>query len=470
MGQIACTYWTKWCGTAALTPVNAAVRNGTLRASHRSVRTPVILILLLYVSAAAVVAQPSASLLPADSAPTAPQVRDVASASVTPLTLPQALQLADQNSPLLQEANASVTRARAGIQSAKAYTNPSVDILGGHQSARPITTPGVPGALLHYGASQTLEIPRERRSRIRASEFDLTSSEYRLAGVRLSVAADVKRAFYDVIRRKEQLANARDNLALVEDLRRRVRLEVEVGEKGRLELTRAEAELARAQAAIRSADVQLANTRAILKAVIGSTSEETLDADGSLGQAVQLPALADVRQQVTANHPALSEANALTLRSRSLVEHERALRIPEPTFSGEYEHQPDITFYRFGVSVPLPLWNRRKGQIAEAQSEVNRSEASARQRRLEIVAALERAYDQYQISNQQVEGLQAGSLREAQAAVEAAQSAYKYGERGIVEVLDAQRVLQGVRADILDALYARQSALIDLEELGVTHQ
>jgi outer membrane protein, heavy metal efflux system len=101
---------------------------------------------------------------------------------------------------------------------------------------------------------------------------------------------------------------------------------------------------------------------------------------------------------------------------------------------------------------------------------VQRSEAAARQLRLEIVSALERAYDQYQISNEQVEGLESGSMREAEAAVEAARSAYKFGERGILEVLDAQRVLQGVRSDLLDALFARQSALIDLEELGATQK
>ena len=388
----------------------------------------------------------------------------------TPLSISQALSFAEQNSPLLQEANSSVDRARAGIQSARAYTNPSVEFLAGRQSARPILTPGVPGALLHYSASQTLEIPKERRTRIDASRLELEGNKYRLAGIRLSVAADVKRAFYDVIRRKEQLANARDNLSLVEDLRRRVRLEVEVGEKGRLELTRAEAELARARAAIRSADVQLANARAILKAVIGSTSDETFDAQGSLGETIHLQPLNDIRQQVLDNHPALAEANALIARSRTVVDHERALRIPEPTVYGEYEWQPDISFYRFGVSVPLPLWNRRKGPISEARAEVSRSEAFARQRRLEVTAALERAYDQYQISNQQVEGLQAGSLREAEAAVEAARSAYKFGERGIVEVLDAQRVLRGVRSDLLDALYARESAMTDLEELGVTQQ
>jgi cobalt-zinc-cadmium efflux system outer membrane protein len=406
---------------------------------------------------------PSLSLQAVDTAPSVPE-------KTHPLTIIEALTLAEQNSPRLDEAAATVSRAQAGIQGAKAYANPNFEFLAGEQSARSVPTPGAPGTLLRYSGAQAIEIPSVRHDRIRASELNYDGTRYRLEGVRLSLAADVKRAFYDVVRRKEELAQARDNLSLVEDLRRRVRLEVEVGEKGKLELTRAEAEFSRARAAVRSADVQLSNTRAILKAVIGSDSDETFDVQGSLEETVQMRPLNQIRQQVLDQHPALSESRAITARSRAEVDHERARRIPEPSLFGEYELQPDVTFYRFGVSIPLPLWDRRKGPIAEAQAEVKRSEASARQRRLEITASLERAFDQYQISNQQFEGLQAGSLREAEAAVEAARSAYKFGERGIVEVLDAQRVLQGVRSDLLDALYARRSALIDLEELGATQK
>jgi len=437
------------------------------------VRSTIILLFLAQATVTGALGQ--ANALPAPSAPvstaaTTPNDSQSRPSPTIPLTITQALDLAERNSPLLQEAGASVERAQAGVQSARAYTNPIFEFIGGNQSARPITNPGVPGATLHYSASQLFEIPKERQKRIQASQLDLISNKYRSAGIHLSLNAFVKRAFYDVIRRKEQLANAESNLTLVEDLRRRVRLEVEVGEKGKLELTRAEAETARALAAVRSADIQLANTRAILKASIGSPSEELFDAQGTLGDSVRIDTLNILRQQVLANHPALSEINTLATRSRVIVDHERARRIPEPALYGEYERQPDISFYRFGVSINVPLWDRRKGPIAEAQAEVSRTEALARQRRLEITAALERAYDQYQISNQQVEGLQAGSLREAQAAVDAAQSAYRFGERGIVEVFDAQRVLQGVRNDLLDALYARQSALIDLEELGVKHQ
>jgi cobalt-zinc-cadmium efflux system outer membrane protein len=389
--------------------------------------------------------------------------------SAVPLTIEQALDLAEKNSPLLQEGQAVVNRARAGIRSAKAYTNPSIEVLAGHQSARPIATPGVPGTLQHYSAGQTIEIPSERRTRIRASQLDLTGAEFQLGSAQLAVTANVKRAFYDVLRRKEQLAYANDNLALVEDLRRRTALEVQVGEKGKLELTRSEAELARARAAVKTADAQLANTRAVLKAMIGTPIEENFEPQGAPTAGLTLPPLTQLRHQLLASHPALSEAATRTEQAQTLVEHERARRFPEPSVYGEYERQPDITFFRFGVNVPLPLWDRRKGPIGEAQAEVQRSEAASRQRRLELLAALDSAYDQYQISDQQVQGLQAGSLREAQAAVDAARSAYKFGERGILEVLDAQRVLQGVRNDLLDSLYARQNALIALEELGAMH-
>lgn len=390
-------------------------------------------------------------------------------ASTTPITLAEAVALAEENSPVLKEAAASLKRSEAGVQTARAYTNPTVEFLGGPQSARPIQTPGVPGALFHYSASQTIENPATRRTRIRSSQLDRDGSRFQLSAVQLAVQADVKRAFYDVIRRKQQLAFAQDNLTLVQDLQRRVQMEVQVGEKGKLELTRAEAELARARSAVRSADIQLSNAQAILKAMLGSTSDRTFDPRGTLGDAIQIGQLNEIRPLVLNNHPVLAQADAQTARAQSQIENERARRIPEATIYGEFEHQPDITFYRFGVNLPVPLWDRRKGPIGEAKAELERSQAFARQQRLAITAALERAYDQYQISSQQVDGLESGSLREAEAAVEAARAAYKFGERGILEVLDAQRVLQGVRNDLLEAQFARQSAVIDLEELGAIH-
>jgi outer membrane protein, heavy metal efflux system len=341
-----------------------------------------------------------------------------------------------------------------------------VEYFGGHQRARDVPFPGVPGVLQHYAVYQTMEIPSERDARKRVASLAHDSSEFALAGERLAVAADVKHAFYQVLRRKKEIAQAQENLSLVEDLRRRVEVEVKVGEKGRLELTRAEAELARANFILRSAQIELANSIAVLRVAIAAPADKDLDPRGNLEPVIQLQPLNELRQAILNNHPVMEEARTDVQEAEATLKHQRSLRLPQPTFYGEYEHQPDLTFWRAGVTIPLPIWDRRRGQIQEAAASIHESSATRDQRQLEILSALERAYEQYQLADQQVKSLQAGSLHEAESAVDAAQSAYHFGERGIVEVLDAQRVLQSVRGDLLDAQYARQSALIDLEELG----
>jgi len=384
----------------------------------------------------------------------------------TPLTLEEALALAEKNSPRLNAADARAARATAGIQTAKAYTNPQLEFFGGHQVSRDPTVPGLDGAIEHYAAYQTMEIPGERRARKRVAELVQDSSQLSLASERLAVEANVKHAFYDVLRRKQEIMQAQENLSLVEDLRRRVEVEVRVGEKGRLELTRAEAELARARFMVRSAQIHLADATAVLRVTIAAPADMNLDPEGNLEPMVQLRPLPQLREEILRTHPAMQQARTDVQGAEASLRYQQSLRAPRPAFYGEYERYPDVSYWRAGVTIPLPLWDKRRGQIQEATATVRESGAFRDQRQLEMISALERAYEQYQLADQQVTSLQAGSLHEAESAVDAAQSAYHFGERGIVEVLDAQRVLQSVRGDLLDAQYARQSALIDLEELG----
>jgi len=278
--------------------------------------------------------------------------------------------------------------------------------------------------------------------------------------------ADVKHAFYTALRRREEINHAQENLQLVQDLRRRVEIEVSVGEKGRLELTRAEAELARAQFTVRSAQIEYNNAIALLRVAIAGPADVSLDPRGTLEGRITLAPMDQLRQNVLAAHPAIAQSNADIQAAQASLERQRLLRIPQPQLFGEFENQPDLRYWRTGINIPIPLWDRRRGQIDEAKAVIGQSNAILDQRRLELISALERAYEQYQLADQQTTSLEAGSLHAAESAVDAAKAAYRFGERGIVEVLDAQRVLQSVRGDLLDAQFARQAALIDLEELG----
>ncbi len=393
-------------------------------------------------------------------------ITPVAGANVTPLTLAAAIAMAMRNNPRLEEASAITRRAAGAALAARAYSNPSLEVFEGQQYAKPVATPGIPGLLQHYAAYQTIEIPVERHTRQRAAQSGIASSRFGEQAVTLSVVADTKHAFYNALRRREEIEHARENLQLVQDLRRRVEVSVNVGEEGRLELTRAEAELGRAQFSVSSAQLEYANAIALLRVTIAGSLDANLDPQGEFEPRISLPPLKQLREQIMQKHPVIAQSQADIDTAIATLDHERALRIPQPVAFAEYENQPDLSFWRVGFTVPIPLWNRRQGQIAEAKATISQSASVLYKRNLELVSALERAYEQYQLADQQVTSLESGSLRAAVSAVDAAKAAYRFGERGIVEVLDAQRVLQGVRGDLVDAQFVRQSALVDLEELG----
>lgn len=383
------------------------------------------------------------------------------------LTIDEALNLAERFNPLLQGASAQVEGAEAGITTARAYPNPSFQFLGGPQFSRRVLNPGVPGTLQHYGVSQIIETGNVRRTRRVVAELGRDSRLIGLVGTKVFIRAAVKRAFYEVLRRREEILHAEENLQLLQGLRNRTLVRVNVGEAARLELIRSEAEITTGLSAVRSANILYVEAVSALRAVINAPLDQSISLDGQLQPPLKLPPIEQLRQELLANNPFLKQANTELQRAEAVLANDRALRTPQPRVDGEYEHQPDLTFYRFGVTLPIPIFDRRKGSIREAVAGVSVASAQVRQQRLTLIAELERAYGQYQISDQQVASFQTGALGQANAAVAAAQTAFRLGARGIIEVLDAQRVLQTVRGDLLDAQYQRQGAAIDLEGLGL---
>jgi cobalt-zinc-cadmium efflux system outer membrane protein len=316
-----------------------------------------------------------------------------------------------------------------------------------------------------FSVAQPLELSPIRSSRIQLAEQGRDSSEYAFSSTRLEVLSGVQRAFYQVLRRRGEIELLTENLRLVEDLRQRIQVRVGVGETGKLELFRADAEVATARTAVNSAQLQYVSALSQLRAALGSTFDAGLDVEGAVDPPVSLPTLDAVQREALDRHPALALARSEVRRAQARLTHEMALRFPQPTLRVEIDRPPDTPTYRMGIELPLPLWNRREGPIAEASAYLRQANALAQSREMEILTAVEGAYGRYQMTSQQITAFEQGLLREAEEALRAAETAYQLGERGILEVLDAQRILRTVRINFLNAQFDRQAALIDLDEL-----
>lgn len=380
-----------------------------------------------------------------------------------PLTLEQALALAEEQHPRLRAAVAQVVAAQAGIVTARTYPNPQVGMLGGAQTFR--VRGNVSGPVYSVSLAQPLDFGPVRSSRIELAEQERERSSHALALARLEVFAGVRRAFYQALRQREEIDLMAETLRLVEELRRRIQVRVNVGETGKLELIRADAEVAVTQTAANRAQLEYVRTISQLRAAMGLMDDTALEIAGTLDPPVQLPSLAALRHEVLERHPALALAHSEVRRAEARLRYESALRLPQPTLLIQMDRPPDTPNYLMGVELPLPLWNRRQGPIAEARAALQQAREQVRQREIEILTALEGAYRRYQIASQQLRAFEEGLLREAEEAVRAAETAYQLGERGILEVLDAQRVLRTVRLNLLNAQFDRQAARIDLDEL-----
>jgi cobalt-zinc-cadmium efflux system outer membrane protein len=386
-----------------------------------------------------------------------------APARAAPLTLLQAVAIAEQHSPLLKVASSQMDGAHAALDTALAFPNPDIELGSGNSHLLPPTAQRGHNSALTI--SQPLELPALRNARQRAAEAGITSGAALLNDARINLDAQVKVAFFDVLRRQDEAKLAADNHALLLQIRNRVKLRVTVGESPRYELVKSEAEALTAESVANSAEIRVSQAKHKLRALLGVPLDDQFEIMHVMPVMTALPALVKLRAELLENQPLLKMAAAETERADAKLAQQRSLRVPQPTLKWGAEQHPDVNLWRFSVAIPLPLWDQRAGPVGEAHANWERAIAEQERIRFSLLGELDQAYGRYQIARRQMDVFENGLMRDAESALKVAEAAYRYGERGILDYLDAQRVFSSTRMEYLNARYELQFALIDIERL-----
>lgn len=371
--------------------------------------------------------------------------------------------VAMHNTDLLSAQQARVT-ATAGIQTASAYANPRLEWQSGRNQAR---MPGtVPGAVQGWGVSQLIENPSARDARRVAAEASARGSEQAIALTRNALVSETRlRASEYLLRRAEAQVTSED-LALLEQVRERVRLRVASGEAPRYEVIKADAEIVHARERQQTAALQAEQVLVTLNRLASGHLPARWSLAGSLQDSSPLPTLAELMAQADTDNPELRALQTEVERAEAQVRGARASRWPGVELRVGQTREPDLRQSTVGVSVQVPLLDRRDGAIGEAGSELRRLQGRLDGRRAELRQQLQHAWQALAIARLRVQALSEGVVLDAEAALKVAQAAYRFGERGILDVLDAQRVLRSARLNLLDAHFQAQAARIELETLA----
>jgi cobalt-zinc-cadmium efflux system outer membrane protein len=432
------------------------------RASQRLLLAAVLTLLSASaVSAPAASAAPPQAKVPVTT-PTAP--RDEA-LPLPRYTLPQLLELARANHPALAASQAQVRAAQAGMITARAWPNPEVEAMTGRQRAR---MPGAAeGRTNSVSITQKLDLPWQRAARTQAADAAYEGSQATARSQARDVDAQLKLRFYDVVRREAEQRNAREDVTLVEQIRRRVAVRVETGEAPRYELIRGDAELLNAQRTEQAAALRVQQALAELRRAVGTDLPQAFDVDAGADAppVAHLPPLADLVSMVVATHPDLEADRAAVREGEARLAHERSQRWPSLALRGTVDRAPDLQDNRVGVVMSIPLFDRRDGPVGEAVAALERARAVLRDRELQTRQAVESAYRQYEIAESQVSALESGVVKQAESALRVAEAAYRHGERGILDFLDAQRVFRQARNDLIAARADLRTAAVELDRL-----
>ena len=243
---------------------------------------------------------------------------------------------------------------------------------------------------------------------------------------------------------------------------------VETGEAPRFELVKADAEMLNAQKVAQSADLRVHQSRVALRALVGPelpTVFEVVDLERSLPAP---PPLKEVQAEILTNNPEIARTRAERLQLEKKLSEEKALRLPKLALRAESEQDSDYSSKRVGVALEVPLWNWRVGPVGEAAARLNQTNEQLAFEEFSLLQSLDAAYQQLSIAQAQVVALESGIVRQTANALRIAEVAYKAGEKGFLEVLDAQRAYRAARNELISARYELASAWTEIERIRAT--
>jgi cobalt-zinc-cadmium efflux system outer membrane protein len=164
----------------------------------------------------------------------------------------------------------------------------------------------------------------------------------------------------------------------------------------------------------------------------------------------QLPDPATLLQRL-ADSPAMTLARSQLERSRALAQVELSRRTPDLTLNVGSKRSEELgrTQAVFGVSIPLPFFDRNQGNVLESARRVDKARDELATTALRLDAELSQAYEEFELAQRQAHALRNDILPGAQSAYDAASTGFEYGKFGFLDVLDAQRTLLQAKSQYL---------------------
>ncbi|MHB8744101.1 MAG: TolC family protein [Sulfuricaulis sp.] len=389
-------------------------------------------------------------------------------ANAAGLTLEEAVGMAIHDNKDLQAARYAVEAARARLSQAGLLPNPRLEL--SEKSDSIFNNEGEYTA--YVGLSQQFPIAGRIARQKNVAQADVALAQAEINEAERKLTGDVAASFYRILAVERQI-EVRDRLiGIDEKLAEATRNRFRAAEVSELDVNTAQLELQRLTQERALLLDQRATQLAQLNQLLGQPVAQSLALDDTLPTIEPVPSLIEAQQRALALRPDLRFALLTADRARADQALARAQRWEDWTVGVGVEQNrlaiqglpPQNSGRALGVtlSIPLPLFNRNQGRIAETAAAGTQAAVRIEALKLSIGNEVATAYAEAERLQTAVQQYQQDILAVSDRNVRLAQQGYDQGLVSIVEVIQAQRQQSDMNISYLDVLEQYLQALVKL--------
>jgi outer membrane protein, heavy metal efflux system len=394
-------------------------------------------------------------------------------AGTNTLSLADAKRLAFQRNWDLLAAKSGIDAAQAQLIVAKEFPNPTASVSTARIGDRENGTALGNGLWeRNYDSiaavSQLIEIGGKRRDRKASAQAGVTGARARFYDARRLLDQGVTKAYVAALL-------AGENARVLNESAKMLRHEAEIalarlkaGDISDSDEKQIENNSDTFELEAKSAEAAAAQGRIAVEILLGVEKPKGIwtPAD-TLEQMVATAPHVD-GSQTNELRPDVLAAEADLNQSKSDLKLQKAMRIPDPTFTIGAEHNPPgggppVDTLLVGVSFPIPLWKLNRGEIKSAQATVDNNAILLAKAKAQTAADQANARSEFQEASERLARYQNQILPKSQKVRESVAFAYEKGGSSLVDLLEAERADNDARLATAKALSDTASAVADLK-------
>lgn len=370
-------------------------------------------------------------------------IASVAESAQAQVSLKAAVNFALGHNPDLIISRLRADSAVTEVRIARALPNPVVQ-----------TTPGVPS---QYAVFIPIDVGPQRHYRVRSQRIGLSAVAHDTSDMRRQVLFSVRQAYCDAQLSVALLGIAREQRDIVRELLLADSVRLRSGAVALREVVRSRVELLRAEAFVARAEANVRSTRIALQLVMGIASPDT---GLAISDTVQLTSLW-VPSDSLAGRSAMRRPDVLAALDRvnarrSDVGYARSLLVPTPNVGVVDQPRQPFTsgsHYALAVGFALPVFNWFTSERSRAGASLKMATLAGTRQRVQIRAELVETLDSVQTARSMLGRYETGALALSDSAVAMARYAYASGATSLVDLYDALRTEGALRAEYVTALH-----------------